>query len=531
MVPMTGLRRASNGDWYSRKGIPADIRGPYKVTHGKAREEIFRRPGNLSVNAAKQALREWDAEVSRRFEALRAQASGRGQDLTKREAAGLAARWYEWFVSRHQDGTETAEGWSLISEPLEEALSRPWRQGIEDDPSADIPEEQWASVLAIVSDRGEVAQFLACSKISLTSEARTLFLDAVKGEFFAAISLLKRRSAGDFGRDTHAPRGQSSEFFKLSGLTCWTVFEAWVQARQPAAATVNRWRGVFLALDAHFEKRDIGSIKPHEVEAWKDTLITPKRSAQVANDTWLRAARVVLQWAVEKRKALAANPFQGVSLDVPKAIKLREREFTEAEAATILKASLEPPPRRLATHNAAARRWVPWLCAYTGSRPGEMTQLRGQDVWHEGGAWWLKITPEAGTQKNRTARVVPLHPHVIEQGFADFVSASGKGALFYDPKAKRTKRDDATNPGQSLPVKARAKLAEWVRSLGVSDPNISPQHAWRHTFKRRAARAHIERRIRFAFCGHASNEEGDSYETPTKEDMAEALKMFPKYNF
>lgn len=63
--------------------------------------------------------------------------------------------------------------------------------------------------------------------------------------------------------------------------------------------------------------------------------------------------------------------------------------------------------------------------------------------------------------------------------------------------------------------------------MGVTDPDISPNHAWRHTFKRQAARTGMERRFRFAFCGHESDEVGDIYETPTLEDMAEELKKFP----
>ena len=78
-------------------------------------------------------------------------------------------------------------------------------------------------------------------------------------------------------------------------------------------------------------------------------------------------------------------------------------------------------------------------------------------------------------------------------------------------------------------MKAREKLAEWVRSLGVTDPNISPNHAWRHTFKRRAARAGIERHVRDAICGHKLRDVGDKYEAPTVEDMAVELKKFPRY--
>jgi integrase len=124
---------------------------------------------------------------------------------------------------------------------------------------------------------------------------------------------------------------------------------------------------------------------------------------------------------------------------------------------------------------------------------------------------------------------VPIHDHLIEMGFLDFVREIGPGPLFYDPDSQRVARDDPTKPGQPPSVKTRNKLAEWVRSLGVTDPDISPLHAWRHTFKRRAARAGIEPRIRNTMCGHGAVTEGDKYETPTLDDLAEVMKTFPRY--
>jgi hypothetical protein len=62
------------------------------------------------------------------------------------------------------------------------------------------------------------------------------------------------------------------------------------------------------------------------------------------------------------------------------------------------------------------------------------------------------------------------------------------------------------------------------------DPEVSPNHSWRHTFKRRAARASIEPRIRDAMCGHAPKVVGDEYETPETTDLIEAMKSFPRYD-
>jgi hypothetical protein len=73
---------------------------------------------------------------------------------------------------------------------------------------------------------------------------------------------------------------------------------------------------------------------------------------------------------------------------------------------------------------------------------------------------------EAGDVKGNTARTVPLHEHLIEQGFVSFAQSKGKGPLFYDPGARRKVDDDPTNPTRRPWAKSRDKLSEWVRSLG-----------------------------------------------------------------
>lgn len=535
-VPMTSLSRAPNGDWFARKGIPKDVREAYKRAFGVSQEERFRRPGSLSTGAAKVELRDWDATITGRIEALRAAARGEGRGLTRREAHGLAGQWYSWFIARHEDEPGGPNRWEHLHEQLEEARHRFDGQAIgapdEDDDEAESPAAR-RHVRATVGELGQVATFLGEQGIRLTQEATDAFLDIVEGELSAAAAALRRRAEGDFTPDARIerhPEFKAAPRSKAAGLTCWTLFEAWINERRPGAATVNRWRAVFRALEAYFEGRDIAGITNEHAIGWKNTLVTPDRTAGVVNDVWLRAARVAFQWAKDNRR-IPSNPFEGVKVAAGNAApKVREREFQDEEWRIILKATTAPVVGRMAAHNIAARRWVPWICAYTGSRPGEVTQLRAEDFSrHKDGYWLMRISPEAGTVKGGQARTVPLHKHLIDQGLIDFVDSIGKGPLFYDPGGQRVVRADPTNPVQAPWVKQRNKLAEWVRGLGVTDPNISPNHAWRHTFKRRAARAKIERRIRFAFCGHASDDVGDDYETPTVEDMAEELKAFPMY--
>jgi integrase len=175
---------------------------------------------------------------------------------------------------------------------------------------------------------------------------------------------------------------------------------------------------------------------------------------------------------------------------------------------------------------------VPWLCAYSGARAGEITQLRGQDIEQRDGFVVMKITPDAGTTKSRKARIVPIHEHLIDQGFLEYVRAKGKGPLFYDPPAKAQETDESSDPlkpKRPRAVNALNKVAGWVRKLGIADPAVRPNHGWRHTFKARARRADIEKRVRDAICGHEPGEVDDEYDNVTPADMAKALAQFPRY--
>jgi integrase len=217
-----------------------------------------------------------------------------------------------------------------------------------------------------------------------------------------------------------------------------------------------------------------------------------------------------------------------VHLPVPRSNVPREtKAFRPEEAKTILRASLAVTNTGRASD--AARRWVPWISAYTGARSGEITQLRGVDVIKQDGIDAIRITPEAGTVKTRQARLVPLHSHLIRQGFLSFVSRKGKGPLFYNPPKQPSKTGSATNPRKALWVKAREHVAQWVREQGVDDPNVKPNHAWRHTFKQIAERNGISERVSDYITGHSPATVSRGYGAPTLKDMAEALKKFPRY--
>jgi integrase len=305
------------------------------------------------------------------------------------------------------------------------------------------------------------------------------------------------------------------------------LFERWIAKAKPAKSTVNRWRSVFLRLQSDFPNTTASALLPEQIQDWANSLINSDRTARTVANIWVRAGRTVFAWGINE-KLISHNPFIGWRIKVPKRISTREtKALTADEANAILTSALAIEVRG---KSDAAKRWCPWLAAYSGARMGELTQLRGVDIIEQDGVHAMKISPEAGTTKTGKARTVPLHEHLIEQGFLAFVKANGKGPLFYnEPTQPAAASDDPTNPRKPRFVKARENVAVWVRSLGVNDPELSPNHAWRHTFKAVGFRCGISEKVLDAIVGHAPASVGRGYGEPTLADKAQELCKFPRY--
>jgi hypothetical protein len=84
-------------------------------------------------------------------------------------------------------------------------------------------------------------------------------------------------------------------------------------------------------------------------------------------------------------------------------------------------------------------------------------------------------------------------------------------------------------PKRPPAVKVGIQIGKWVRKLGVSDREVQPNHAWRDTFKQIAERSGISERVHDAITGHAPTTAGRTYGQATVEDMAAALRKFPRY--
>jgi integrase len=509
--------------------IPFDVRAAYAKLYGQCTEERLN-TGPMPVSLARAKHRDWCNEIEARIANIRAQRKAEGRTLTPTEARALAGEWYGWFTARMAASNWPADVWEDYDARVRSDLCGPaMARGVFAGDPLDFWERDSSMrerVRPIIADEAKSQQFFAHKLLALDEASRDMFLDYVTRDFFAALALLAGRARGDYGPDKWVEKFPRSEGAGDPSLTPWTLFERWIAKAKPANSTVDRWRAVFLRLQSDFPNTGAAVLLPEQMQHWANGLIDSRRTAATVADVWVGAARTVFGWAVDER-LISRNPFIGWRVKVPKKIRTREtKAFTDDEIKTILNAALAIKVR---SKSDAAKRWCPWLAAYSGARMGELTQLRGADITQQDGVHAMKISPEAGTTKTGKARSVPLHEHLIKQGLLAFVEANGQGPLFYNQLEQPAVPSDPTNPRKARYVKARERVAAWVRGLGVNDPELSPNHAWRHTFKARGFRAGIAEKVLDAIVGHAPATVGRGYGEPTLADKANELRKFPRY--
>jgi integrase len=308
------------------------------------------------------------------------------------------------------------------------------------------------------------------------------------------------------------------------------LFESYVAERKPEPATVKSYRPKVEMFKSFLGHDDARRITKRDVAVWKDQLLEMGGAAgkplnpKTVRATYLSSVKRSLRHGVENG-LLSENVAEGVSVAGRKRRpRTRPAGFTNEEARLILRATLEKHRSSLSETRRLARRWLPWLCAYTGARVDEMSQLRGEDVAVIDGIWTLNITPEAGGTKDGNSRIVAMHPHVIQQGFPA-VAKGVEGPIFYDPSL--SKGGSAANRQSQ---KVGQHIAEWVRKeIGVTDRRVQPNHGWRHRFKTVARECRMIPETRDYIQGHVPRNEGEGYgDTSPKTTFAE-IKLLPTY--
>ncbi len=496
------FKHPKTGMYWLRRRVPADL-----IPIIGKREELL----SLKTKDAGEAKRLHAmalAEIDARWATLRAGTT----KLTEREAAEIARDLFDRWIELHRDEPSQQTRWRT---DLFENLWRP--------PTADELSHPLGEIDVDGVKRREM-EALAFEGADTLLQGRGLITDGEsRGKLARAVALVLQRASLALAAQARGEPGVtfvSSERTALpmtsapalpkSALSFDDALKLWVLERRPREKTQYEWRRIMNEFATFVGHREAGRLTPDDFIRWKQSLLEAGRSTKTIRDAKLAPIRAILQIAVENRK-LDGNPAEKVTVTVKKVAADARRDFTEEEAVTVLKASL--------SERKPVLRWVPWLCAYSGARVSEVCQLRREDVFQHEGIWVMRFSAEAGDLKTASSeRTVPVHSALLENGFLVFVQTTKSGPLFVDLPPDTFGR----RGGNGLKV-----IGRWVRSLGLKDPRLAPNHSWRHRFKTMGRRYDLRLDIVDAMVGHAPNKVGDRYGAHPVSAMRREMEKIP----
>lgn len=530
-------KHPKTGVYYLRKRVPVDLR---KVV-GSETVKVTLRTKDPTI--AKSAFVKALGALEARWANMRLG----GQKLTEREAHTLANQTHAIWMAAHRDEPSIQAFWRS------DLYSRLWTAKAVDldaiEKGEPIPKTLFDDMLIEPMRKfceRRARDCLQRNGLTVDDQSRAKVERAMGAATQRASLSLKRMSQGYDQEEqltqpllshlsSDSPPKHLSGFERTSDsqgqkLTLGELLEGWWQESKAAGrkpSTYESYRNTVSYLQRFLGHDDARRVSAENIIAFKDHRLrtpSPKTgravSAKTVKDSDLSALKTLFGWAVTNRK-LAENPAQKISIKMSKPLRLRSKSFTDAEAVAILSAARAYGNSSEHPGTAAAKRWVPWLCAFTGARVGEIAQLRRQDVRREATHWVIRITPEAGTVKTNEAREIPLHPQIDAIGFTAFIDACAPGHLFLRPG----KGGDVLGSLQGI----KNRLAEFARKI-VSDPAVAPNHGWRHRFKTMGMEAGITPRILDSIQGQAPRSVADTYGDVTMKTMIAAINRLPWFD-
>ncbi|NIX78104.1 DUF6538 domain-containing protein [Microvirga terricola] len=409
--------------------------------------------------------------------------------LYHKEAVALSGEVYRAFTSAFEDEPGSYERWATVLDDNEAARTGSYGR------TALMIGEVGKVDYAMERRFGPIADAVLRAKgLVIDDKSRHRVMVQVGEALDQAAHQLKNYADGDYTADPKADRFgefQTEKQRRIAALTISGLFDAWEKEAthlHRAKATINRYRSVFTNLRVFLKHDDATKITAEDLVRFKDARLAEGISGKTIKDGDLAALKSVLGWAAENKR-LPSNPAAELTVRVAKRKLERERGFNDQEAKHILKAALaySKTPKESAGL-AVAKKWVPWLCAFTGSRVSEVTALRKESFRSEGDVSVVRIF---GT-KTGSYRDVPLHPQLEAVGLLNFVRQASSGPLFYSEKDQKGRGPESQS----------GKLAKWVRSLGIDDPRVQPNHGWRHRFTTVSRAVSMDHEKREYIVGH-----------------------------
>ncbi|WP_423212049.1 DUF6538 domain-containing protein [Paracoccus yeei] len=498
-------QRQPGSPFYFRARVPADVRSAV------GKDVLSYSLGTTDEVEAKRLFAAEYAKHMARWEAIR-----KGpQTIPLKTIMGLCGAFYQEWVTSIAEEPGDSDIWTRISEINESLGGKTGKDRI-------AAFEKWYGPTAdkILADAGLLPD----------SASRERLLDRLHDTAVRATETLSRRSEGDYGPDPHenrfptlnassgAPNEQRVVPRQESLSWLFSEWEKQARADRKPEKTISDFRHKVEDLIAFLGHDAIRDIKPADVVRWTNYLRDERGlSAKTIGQKYVAAVKRMFSFAKSRAMGLP-DPTDGITIKVPKRTITRERGFTDEEARTILTAAKAGigVSERMSESMRRAIRWVPWICAHTGARVTEITQLRKEDLNTLDGIPYLRITPEAGSVKSGSYRLVPLHPQLVREGLLKMVQALPDGPIF--------RATHASASGVS------GRIGEWVRTHAkITDPDIQPNHAWRHRLKTVCRDHGVADEWADHLQGHANPRAAEGYGERTVKALYREVCKLPDY--
>lgn len=205
----------------------------------------------------------------------------------------------------------------------------------------------------------------------------------------------------------------------------------------------------------------------------------------------------LLKYAAETLEWIPKQPWRG--LDIKATTTNKRRPWSDAELSTLFGSPLHQRyelPQDGPWAGKEAAYWIPLLGLYTGTRLGELCQLRTVDVQTVDDIPVVVLTDDGEGQKIKSEaghRSVPIHSELIRLGFLRYVEA--------------IKATGAESLWPSLPLrkgKPSDYFGRWFKKFREPLELVPTFHYFRHTVRPKMRRAGISEATMDKVTGHKS---------------------------
>ena len=507
-----------SGRYHARLVVPQELRGIVGKTE-------LRTPLGGDYQQALKALPGAVAQLQHQI-ALAEQKAGAGRATTTPARYPLAPDQiaYSHYVQRLEFDDELRNDPRWPSVGIDDLLVQRLRDAI----AGRASDAELADLVG-----PEIKRFRAAGNLDAApgSDEWRMIARALCSAELEALARVAERDEGDFTGTPSAPiiknaRPPESAPEPVSLKALWADY---VQMRQQTGSMRDGGKQLGVAVEKlrkFLRHDDAARLTKKDIIAWRDHLLKSLSPGTVSGK-YLSTVRSLLNWAVENDR-LSENVAAHVKQPKQRKPQGRERGYTDSEAVEILRASRSYQPKsdafgcvRESEKVTNLKRWVPILCAFTGARVTEITQLRKEDIRQEGEHWIVRLTPDAGAIKTGVYRDVPLHPQIIAEGFVQFVQNAKPGPLFHN----------GIDPEKFSAAAAivSSRLSDWLRRNGLTPTGLQPNHAWRHRFKSQCIELGISPRVYDAIQGHAGKTASDGYGDVSLKAKIDAITRLPTY--